>query len=113
MAIDEIDGVTPSEVVFAVDLEIAFSPVLRYPLTRDYNFDIPRPVAVERGRDGKKFFIASTEEGKPTWEPIAEDDLKLMRARYLLLFEYYNRSFENGTLPPVARNHVKKLYLGN
>jgi len=64
------------EVLEAVDLDIAFSPVVMH------GYDISNKVEVDYlGQDGK-YYIRT---GPQTFEKVASEDLKRMRARYLLL----------------------------
>ena len=92
-----IDGANVREVAErCVDLEIAFSPVLQYPPCDDFMFgddlDVPVPVKVIARADGR-YEIRHT--APPDFEILNKDDIKVMRARYLLLRGFYNENMHS------------------
>lgn len=87
-----IDGNNVDEVAEkCVDLDIEFTPVLADRFHDDpasNHFDIPRPVSVTKGDDGRYCIIDSG-----NFQYVEESSLKVMRARYLLFRGYLYTNF--------------------
>ena len=95
-----IDGANVEDVAKMVMLTVEFTPVLPYRIGNDtasLNMDlVPIPCRVQM--DGSRWcvWIPYTNE-KYRW--VDEDELKVMRARYLLLKNFYARNIERMSHP--------------
>ncbi len=107
-----IDGSNVDETADMVDLDIAYKLlVVRWPVQQtDFQLfcDIP-PVErdVLKRRDGKYEIRWQTENG-PNFEVFTVEQMKVMRARYLLLRGFYGNNFRKLTLP--KQNEAACLY---
>ncbi len=90
-----------------VDLSVGFRPVVEHPAL-DYEFRIPEPVEVQHWRDGR-YAIVTTGK-RPDFEVVSEDVLKIMRARFLLLSNYYYKRLARRTLGHSDRQKVVDWY---
>ncbi len=102
-----IGGVAVGEVLEAVDLSIAFSPVVQHPVS-DYEFNIPIPTKVRHWQDGR--YVIVTTGKRPDFEVIPEDCLKIMRARFLLIHGFYYKCLAKETLSRPNKQKVLDLY---
>lgn len=86
-----IGEISIKQVLGAVDLSIAFSPVVVNSVG-DYEFNVPIPVKLTKRDDGKYEATYKDETGKPVnFEILEPEVVKIMRARFLLLRDYYFR----------------------
>ena len=94
---ETIDGACPADYVHAVDLDIAYSPVLYgRALFEPYRVQIAKPDIVVRQEDGR-YRVDWPEHCD--FQFIDEQSLKLMRARFLLWHGYFYRAFDSFSYP--------------
>lgn len=83
---EEIDGASPEAIADCVDLSIAHSPVLRGRLNmKRFGFDIPEPIKPRK--DGLRYYVADPRS--QSWEWFTPEQMKVMRARFLLMRGWY------------------------
>lgn len=91
---EEIIGdACPADYVSDVDLDVAFSPVV-YRAVHDPHVDIPKPDRVEKQADGRYMVVWPESHD---FEFVDEESLKMMRARYLLLRDFYHKNINSFT----------------
>jgi hypothetical protein len=93
--VELIDGANVDEAAKCVDLEIEFQPVLPYPVSQDpfvLHSEVPTPCRVQAEGSRWCVWIPGSSE-KYRWA--TDDQLKVMRARYLLLRGYYHRTIQD------------------
>lgn len=90
-----IDGHSIADVVGAVDLDVAFSPVVEHRCD-EFDFQPPQPTEVQKWGDG----YALVYPAQADFRRVDEGSLRVMRARFLLMRgAYYKmlRGMPNGT----------------
>ena len=89
-----IGGVPLADVLDFVDLDVAYSPVVEHPVDGEF----PRPeqlsvTALVKRDDGRYEARRQTDAG-PTFEIFGPEQVRIMRARYLLCRDHFARSIE-------------------
>lgn len=91
-----IDGTDPHDLISAVDLTIAHSPVLQdraeWP---PHHGSIPEPVKPKK--DGLRYYLSDARA--QTWKWLTPDEHRLMRARFLLWRGWLYRTFDGFPYP--------------
>ncbi|MFO0801442.1 MAG: hypothetical protein U0804_28585 [Gemmataceae bacterium] len=100
-----IDGTSVDDAAGLVDLSVAHTPVVENPAGDNYQFRIQRPVEVQKWSGGR---WAVMYRERKDFRRVTEDEVKVMRARYLLLRGYYYRSFRH--LPYPGQREVTAWY---
>lgn len=94
--VETIDGVNVDEAAEMVMLDVEFTPVVVEPFGEDPAFSClnaaPFPCRVQK--DGERYCVWMPHSHE-TYRWVEEDELKVMRARYLLLKNFYFRTLEN------------------
>ncbi len=93
-----INGSDVTETAEMVELDIAYSPVVRR-CTSEYNTvgaEVPTPDKVVKRSDGN-YEIRQTDP--PDFDIIKPEQLKVMRARYLLLRGFYGSNMKGFSYP--------------
>ena len=89
-----IGGVCVADVLDFVDLDVAYSPVITRPIDGDWlrpeQLDLATPVK----RDDGRYEIRYQTDAGPTFEILAPETLRIMRARWLLCRDHFAESFE-------------------
>ena len=98
-----IGGVSLAEVLDYVDLDVAYSPVIELPVDDDW----PRPeqlcvIALLKRDDGRYEARRQTDAG-PTFDLFGPEQVRIMRARYLLCRDHFARSIEQYSHPQQQR----------
>jgi len=98
-----IGGVSLAEVLDFVDLDVAYSPVVELPVDDDW----PRPeqlcvIALLKRDDGRYEARRQTDAG-PTFDLFGPEQVRIMRARYLLCRDHFARSIEQHSYPERQR----------
>lgn len=89
---EEIDGVNPRDAAQHVMLDLGYTPVVeRY--FGDMGHQIPEPVRVVK--DGARYCLMFGRDYR--W--VSVEELKVMRARFLLLRGWYYRAFDGFSHP--------------
>jgi hypothetical protein len=80
--------------VESVDLDIAFSPVLNFPLSEEFLSKYHLPVPIEVRKTGKGYILIHDPQ-KPAEdaEEVTPDELRLMRARFLIAKGLIDQNF--------------------
>ena len=90
-----IGGVPLAEVLDFVDLDVAYSPVIEYPVEGDW----PRPaqlsVTTLVKRDDGRYEARRQTPAGPTFEVLGPESVRIMRARYLLCRDHFARTIES------------------
>ena len=91
--VETIGGVNVEECAQNVMLDVAFAPVLPYPLPRDPQTGLPDcPVPCRVQQEGSRWCVWLPPDDPQKYQWVSESELKVMRARYLLLKGFF---FEN------------------
>jgi len=90
-----IGGVPLADVLDCVDLDVAYSPVVERPVDGEF----PRPeqlsvMALVKRDDGRYEARRQTDVG-PTFDLLGPEQVRIMRARYLLCRDHFARSIES------------------
>jgi hypothetical protein len=106
-----IDGSNVKETAKMVDLDMAFKLlVVEKPVSQDefqVCSNIP-PVELAKKRDDGKYEIRDNGESGPDFRIYTADQMRQMRARFLLLKGYYSVNINRLTLP--KQNEARSLY---
>lgn len=86
---ETIDGANVRDTAKMVDLEIGFSPVVKYAF-EGYQHT-PSPTSEVQLWSGNRYALVDAKNHD--FQIIRPEELKVMRARYLLLRGYYQRNF--------------------
>jgi len=115
--LDMLKDMTPDEMISGscvqetaeyVMLDIAYSPVIEYPVSEErLMFDVPTPIKITERPDGK-YEIRRT--NPPDFRIIDVAEAKEMRARFLLLKGYYAENMDGVAYP--EQQKVIALYFG-
>ncbi|MFA5173697.1 MAG: hypothetical protein WC438_00785 [Candidatus Pacearchaeota archaeon] len=105
---EQIDGFSILSVLDYVDLDIAFSPVVCNPAGENYLFDIPKPDEINKCSD--KRYVKFITGKNPDFEFIPENEVKVMRARFLLLRDYYYKCLRLNQLVLPSRDKAINWY---
>ncbi len=101
-----------AEIADMVDLDIAYKLFLvEYPVSQEdieLFSNIPPVVKAEKRPDGNYQFGWKTEENGNDFRITTPEQTKIMRARFLLLRDYYSTNFDSLTLP--KQNEVANKY---
>lgn len=104
---ETIDGASLKETVPMVDLEVAAVPRVVEHRRDDWQYNCPETVLYERWDNPPRWAIVKPSDHD--FEILPEDDLKRMRARFLLMNGWYYRHFH--TLPHSMQCAVMHKFL--
>jgi len=91
---EEIDGANVKETANVVDLSIAYSPVV---CSRCDEFQRWIPETEKPQKDGLRYYVLRPQSRDWLW--ISPDELKVMRARFLLMKAVFYKMFRGYSYP--------------
>jgi len=98
-----IGGVSLAEVLDCVDLDVAYSPVVEFSVDDDW----PRPeqlcVTTLIKRDDGRYEARRQTDAGPTFDLFGPEQVRIMRARYLLCRDHFAKSIEQYSYPQQQR----------
>jgi len=112
-----IGGVSLAEVLDYVDLDVAYTPVVEHPVDDEF----PRPeqlcvIALLKRDDGRYEARRQTDAG-PTFDLFGPEQVRIMRARYLLCRDHFAPRPPGYEEVPAEYNMIHRvlaeLYIGN
>ena len=109
---ERIGDSSPAEAAEMVDLDISYKLlIVEIPVTNDEDELIYNPPDVTKNivkRPDGQYEIRWTGDGGPDFKIVSATDMKVMRARFLLLKGFYIQNFDNLTLP--KQNEIAAKY---
>jgi hypothetical protein len=100
-----IDGSNVDDAAEAVDLSIAYTPVVEDVVSSDLHHRVVKPVEVQKWSGGR---WAVMYPERKDFRRVTEGEVKRMRARYLLLRGFYTRHFRR--MPYPVQEQVRAWY---
>jgi len=93
---NEVIGSVPlADVLDFVDLDVAYSPVVEYPVDGDWPCPEQLAVTALVKRDDGRYEARRQTEAGPTFEILGPESVRIMRARYLLCRDHFARTIES------------------
>ena len=90
-----IGGVPLAEVLEFVDLDVAYSPVVELPVDGDWPCPERLAVTALVKRDDGRYEARRQTDAGPTFDLLGPEQVRIMRARYLLCRDHFARSIES------------------
>jgi hypothetical protein len=108
---EKIGDATVEDVLEAVDLSISFTPVLPDRVDeKRLPFEMPTPADAQLRQDRRYQVIR---RDRRDFEIVSAEELKVMRARYLLVRDYYSDRLQHNNLhPPLTSRAVSQYFDG-
>jgi hypothetical protein len=111
LANEKVNGVSILDALPHVDL-VGYSPVLENPLTSDpasdRPFDLPTPIDAEIIGENQYQIFRTTPDRY--FKKVSSDELKIMRARFILVRNYFTPLLVSGKLKDQDKNRFIREY---